>query len=164
LPSLISSGRSSTANKLLEAQAITHLHHCSGPAMNGDVKSSLDAENLRKRNVPIQARSEDEARNAVLQLNAHEERTSKDEKDRKTFGRTPDGTGRTSYDITRQSSYLYPTRHCCCNSHNTLRTFWTACFSANCLTQSSRCLSLTIWCRSSCLHLSPRTCLICSSY
>ena len=61
--------------------------------MNGDVQPGLDAENLRKRNVPIQARTEDEARNAVLDLNAQEERTAKDEKDRKTFGRTPDGTG-----------------------------------------------------------------------
>lgn len=62
--------------------------------MNGDVQPGLDSENLRKRNVSIQARSEDEARSAVLELNAQEERTSKDERDRKTFGRTPDGTGR----------------------------------------------------------------------
>lgn len=67
--------------------------------MNGDAQPALDAENLRKRNVPIRARSEDEARNAVLELNAQEERTTKDEKDRKTFGRTPDGTGRISIDI-----------------------------------------------------------------
>ena len=64
--------------------------------MKSDTQSGLDAENLRKRNVPIQAKSEAEARNTVLELNAHEERTTKEEKDRKTFGRTPDGTGRTS--------------------------------------------------------------------
>jgi hypothetical protein len=67
--------------------------------MNGDAQPGLDAENLRKRNVPIQARTEVEARNAVLELNAHEERTTKEEQDRKTFGRTPDGTGRTSWKI-----------------------------------------------------------------
>ena len=64
--------------------------------MNGDAHLGFDAENLRKRNVPIQAKSENEARNAVLELNAQEEKTTKDERDRKTFGRTPDGTGRNS--------------------------------------------------------------------
>jgi hypothetical protein len=67
--------------------------------MSGDAPPGLSAENLRKRIVPIQARSEVEARNAVLELNAREERTTKEEKDRKTFGRTPDGTGRTSRTI-----------------------------------------------------------------
>lgn len=49
---------------------------------------------LRKRNVSIQAASEAEARRAVLELNAMEEKTAKKEQDKKTFGRTPDGTGR----------------------------------------------------------------------
>lgn len=84
--------------------------------MNSDTQSGLDAENLRKRNVPIQARSEAEARNTVLELNAHEERTTKEEKDRKTFGRTPDGTGRTSIVIMvyiiRPSGFKNYPKHC----------------------------------------------------
>lgn len=64
--------------------------------MNGNVQPGLDEVKLRHRNVPTQAISVDEARTAVLELNAQEEKDSKDEKDRKTFGRTPDGTGRTS--------------------------------------------------------------------
>lgn len=45
------------------------------------------------RNAPIHANTEEDARQAVLQLNALEEKSAKDEKDRKTYGRTPDGTG-----------------------------------------------------------------------
>lgn len=56
--------------------------------------ASLDSatEGLRQRNAPIQASSQTEAREAVLHLNALEENSAKDEKDRKTFGRTPSGT------------------------------------------------------------------------
>lgn len=54
----------------------------------------MDAEGLRQRNVPIQATSSDEARKTVLQLNALEDETSKTDSDKKTFGRTPDGTGK----------------------------------------------------------------------
>ncbi|KIW82340.1 hypothetical protein Z517_05367 [Fonsecaea pedrosoi CBS 271.37] len=49
-------------------------------------------ENLRRRNAPIRANTQEDARKAVLELNALEEKEAKDEKDRKTFGRTPDGT------------------------------------------------------------------------
>lgn len=55
-------------------------------------ESSL--EGLRKRNVAIYAQSDEEARKAVLELNAREETSEKKEEDKKTFGRTPDGTGR----------------------------------------------------------------------
>lgn len=51
------------------------------------------AEGLRQRNAPIQANTSEEARQTVLDLNAAEENSDKLEKDRKTFGRTPDGTG-----------------------------------------------------------------------
>lgn len=51
------------------------------------------ADGLRQRNVSIIGMSEQDARQAVLQLNALEESSAKDEKDKKTFGRTPDGTG-----------------------------------------------------------------------
>lgn len=54
----------------------------------------IDAEGLRQRNVPVQANSSDEARKAVLQLNALENETDKVDSDKKTFGRTPDGTGK----------------------------------------------------------------------
>jgi phosphatidylethanolamine N-methyltransferase len=56
--------------------------------------SAQGKESLRKRNAPLQASSESEARKTVLELNALEEKKDvKDEKDKKTFGRTPDGTG-----------------------------------------------------------------------
>lgn len=50
-------------------------------------------EGLRKRNVAIYAPSDEDARSAVLRLNALEETSAKREEDKKTFGRTPDGTG-----------------------------------------------------------------------
>ena len=58
--------------------------------------SSLDAatESLRKRNTPLRANSKEDARRAVLELNALEEKEAKGENDRKTFGRTPGGTGK----------------------------------------------------------------------
>lgn len=63
--------------------------------MNGLTgKAAHDAEGLRERNVSIQASDGDEARQAVLHLNALEERANKNEKDRKTFGRTPGGIGK----------------------------------------------------------------------
>jgi len=55
-----------------------------------------EVEGLRKRNVSIQAASEVEARKTALELNTLEERAPKKEEDKKTFGRTPDGTGRWS--------------------------------------------------------------------
>lgn len=54
----------------------------------------VDPEGLRQRNVPVQANSSNEARKAVLQLNALENETNKMDSDKKTFGRTPDGTGK----------------------------------------------------------------------
>ncbi len=63
--------------------------------------SSADVatESLRKRNTPLRANTKEDARRAVLELNALEEKEVKDDKDRKTFGRTPDGTGKYSLDI-----------------------------------------------------------------
>lgn len=58
-----------------------------------DPTAESAAEGLRKRNAPIHANTQQEARQAVLDLNAAEEKSNKQEQDRKTFGRTPDGTG-----------------------------------------------------------------------
>ena len=55
---------------------------------------SIETEGLHQRNVPVQAKSTEDARQTVLQLNALEEKTGKDDADKKTFGRTPDGTGK----------------------------------------------------------------------
>jgi len=57
-------------------------------------ENPIQTEGLRQRNVPVQANSSEEARQTVLQLNALEESTGKDDADKKTFGRTPDGTGK----------------------------------------------------------------------
>lgn len=55
--------------------------------------TSVDSgsDGLRKRAISVHATTEDEARQAVLQLNALEENSDKAEKDRKTYGRSPDG-------------------------------------------------------------------------
>ena len=42
---------------------------------------------------PQQARTVDEARKAVVELNAAEDSADKDESEKRTFGRTADGTG-----------------------------------------------------------------------
>lgn len=55
--------------------------------------SEGQAEGLRQRNVSMTGMSQQDARQAVLQLNALEEKIAKPEDERKTFGRTPDGTG-----------------------------------------------------------------------
>ncbi|KAL2438696.1 Phosphatidylethanolamine N-methyltransferase [Exophiala dermatitidis] len=60
--------------------------------MTGETSTDPATEGLRHRNAPIKTKSEQEARQTVLDLNAREEKSSKAEKDRKTFGRTPDGT------------------------------------------------------------------------
>lgn len=57
-------------------------------------KAAEDADGLRERNVSIQAKDDDEARRTVLHLNDLEENAEKTEKDKKTFGRTPDGIGK----------------------------------------------------------------------
>ena len=51
-------------------------------------------EGLRQRNVPVQATSEEEARETVLELNALEDKKDVRDDAKKTFGRTPDGTGK----------------------------------------------------------------------
>jgi hypothetical protein len=56
-------------------------------------------ERLRERNVSLHTNGDVAARRAVLHLNALEENADKKEKDRKTFGRTPDGIGK---DINRR--------------------------------------------------------------
>lgn len=61
----------------------------------GDLEPAVGKEGLRKRNLSFSAISPEEARQAVLELNALEEKKDvKDEKEKRTFGRTPDGTGK----------------------------------------------------------------------
>ena len=65
--------------------------------MNGLTgKAALDTQGLRERNVSLQTNGDAEAREAVLHLNALEENAEKQQKDKKTFGRTPDGIGKES--------------------------------------------------------------------
>jgi hypothetical protein len=68
--------------------------------MNGNASSfAQNAVGLRERNVPVRAQTENDARKAVLELNALEERTQKDEHSRKTYGRTPDGIGQYTLEL-----------------------------------------------------------------
>ena len=58
----------------------------------------IDASGLRERlpqkpDQPQKAESVETAQKAVHQLNEQEKSADKDEKHKKTFGRTPDGTG-----------------------------------------------------------------------
>ena len=66
--------------------------------MAEDASVESATEGLRNRpNAPIRAATRQDAREAVLQLNAMEENSAKEEKDKKTFGRTPDGTGKIEF-------------------------------------------------------------------
>lgn len=56
--------------------------------------SDLDAIGLRERNVKQQASSAGEAKETGQGLNTEGQDAAEAEKDKKTFGRTPDGTGR----------------------------------------------------------------------
>lgn len=63
---------------------------------NGTI--GMDADGLRQRlpqkpDAPVQAESVETAQDAVQQLNKQEAEDDKDEKHKKTFGRTLDGTG-----------------------------------------------------------------------
>lgn len=60
--------------------------------------SGVDASSLRERlprnpDTPQKAESVETAQHAVQQLNEQEQKEDKDEAEKKTFGRTPDGTG-----------------------------------------------------------------------
>lgn len=60
--------------------------------------AGIDASGLRERlsnkpDAPQKALSVDTAQQAVQALNRQEEKENKAEKDKKTYGRTPDGTG-----------------------------------------------------------------------
>ena len=55
--------------------------------------TGIDADGLREKNTPQHAHSTESAQATVLDLNSQEEYAEKDEKDKKTFGRTPNGTG-----------------------------------------------------------------------
>lgn len=62
------------------------------------IATGVDASGLRERlskqpDAPVKASSVETAQDAVKQLNNAEQRDGKEEKDQKTYGRTPDGTG-----------------------------------------------------------------------
>ena len=54
----------------------------------------VDGAELRARNVPQYEPSAEQAKEAVQELNAEEYYSEKASKDKKTFGRTPNGTSR----------------------------------------------------------------------
>ena len=58
--------------------------------MNG--KNPIDGAGLRERNIPQRANSIEQAQEVTVELNAKEFHSEKHENDKKTFGRTPDGT------------------------------------------------------------------------
>lgn len=73
--------------------------------------AGVDASGLRERlpqqpDAPQKAASVETAQDAVRQLNQQE--ADKDEKDKRTYGRTPDGTGAYSRSLLARL-HLYPT-------------------------------------------------------
>lgn len=63
------------------------------------ISSAMPETELRQRlpqqpAKPQQAKTVEAARKAVVELNAAEENANKDESEKRTFGRTADGTGR----------------------------------------------------------------------
>ena len=54
----------------------------------------LDSSGLRERNTPQHTPSPEIAKETVLGLNAEEFHSNKSSKDKRTFGRTPDGVGK----------------------------------------------------------------------
>lgn len=61
--------------------------------------SLADGSQLRERPSakPLHLRSAEEAKERVLELNQQEENASKDDSKKRTYGRTPDGTGMLLY-------------------------------------------------------------------
>ena len=59
-----------------------------------DQHGGMDLDGLRRRDAPQNASSPELARNTVQELNAEEEADRKEAKEKKTFGRTPDGIGK----------------------------------------------------------------------
>ena len=58
--------------------------------------NGLGSHSLRERNIPQRTPSVEVAQETVQRLNAEEYHSDKDEKNRRTFGRTPDGVGKQS--------------------------------------------------------------------
>ena len=61
--------------------------------------SQADGSQLRERPSvkPLHLHKSDDVKRKVLELNDQEDRDSKDDKDKRTYGRTPDGTGMLVY-------------------------------------------------------------------
>lgn len=90
--------------------------------MNGNIdKNNAATDNeLRQRlpqhpAKPQQANTVDEARKAVVELNAAEERADKDESEKRTYGRTADGTGML-YLVLKNSHLLHYSPTVLCSS------------------------------------------------
>jgi phosphatidylethanolamine N-methyltransferase len=64
-----------------------------------DRGSEADGSHLRERPSakPLHLHNSEDAKNRVLELNEEEEKAKKDDESKKTFGRTPDGTGKCIY-------------------------------------------------------------------
>lgn len=74
---------------------------------SGDVGLGVNVDGLRERlphqpEAPVKAANVNAAQDAVKVLNEQQAGEEKDEKDKKTFGRTPDGTG--AYNIPSSSN------------------------------------------------------------
>jgi hypothetical protein len=75
---------------------------------SGDVGLGVNVDGLRERlphqpEAPVKAANVNAAQDAVKVLNEQQAGEEKDEKDKKTFGRTPDGTG--AYNIPSSNGY-----------------------------------------------------------
>jgi hypothetical protein len=79
---------------------------------------AIDTKGLRERNIPQHAPTTEGAKKVVEDLNAEEEDTLEAAKNKKTFGRTPNGTGKylcyINLDFYDASSQSHLTNRCTC--------------------------------------------------
>jgi phosphatidylethanolamine N-methyltransferase len=71
---------------------MAHVQHNGSEADGSQLRERLSAK-------PLHLHNSDEARKKVLELNEEEEKDNKDEGSKKTYGRTPDGTGKCMYTV-----------------------------------------------------------------
>ena len=84
----------SSLGQLADSGRVSRRHNTFLVPMSSTTTSpSLDLDGLRQRNVPQNAKTNSQAREAVRGLNAEEMLSDKTPREQRTFGRTPDGIG-----------------------------------------------------------------------
>jgi hypothetical protein len=119
-------------------------------AEQNHVGSMAGGSQLRERPSakPLDLHSAEDAKERVLELNRQEENDDKDDSKKRTYGRTPDGTGMLLYAKISVNTMAAPF-----NAAPFLRVF-----VLTPATQSSSCRTLMTWSPSCSRPRNPRTC------